>query len=67
MVSEVRLRGHQEFQSHILRPGRVVEQLVWFVEVDGAGSEAGGVLLLVLEELPVLDGRVLGVNDRLRS
>jgi hypothetical protein len=44
-----------------------VEQLVWFVEVDGAGSEAGGVLLLVLEELPVLDGRVLGVNYRLRS
>ena len=66
-VSEVRLRSHQEFQSHILRPRRVVEQLVWFVEVDGAGSEAGGVLLLVLEELPVLDGGVVRFDDRLRS
>jgi len=50
-----------------LRPRRVVEQLVWFVEVDGAGSEASGVLLLVLEELPVLDGGVVRFDDRLRS
>ena len=40
---------------------------MWFVEIDGAGSEAGGVLLLVLEELPVLDGGVFGVNDGLGS
>jgi hypothetical protein len=65
-VAEVRLRGHKEFQSHILRPRRVVEQLVWFVEIDRAGSKAGGDLLLVLEELPVLDGGIIGVNYRLR-
>jgi hypothetical protein len=57
------LRRHQEFQSHILRLGRVGEQLVRFVEIDGAGSEACGVFLLVLEEFPVLDGRVFGAND----
>jgi hypothetical protein len=59
----MRLRRHQEFQSHILRLGRVGEQLVRFVEIDGAGSEACGVFLLVLEEFPVLDGRVFGAND----
>lgn len=44
-----------------------MDQLVWFVEVDGAGSQAGGVLLLVLEELPVLDGGIVGFDDRLWS
>jgi hypothetical protein len=62
----MRLRRHQEFQSYILRLGRVGEQLVRFVEIDGAGSQAGGVLLLVLEEFPVLDGGVFGAILALR-
>jgi hypothetical protein len=62
-VAQVGLRRHQEFQSYILRLGRVGEQLVRFVEIDGAGSQAGGVLLLVLEEFPVLDGGVFGAID----
>lgn len=37
-VAEVRLRGHQELEGHILRFGRVGEQFVRFVVLDRGGA-----------------------------
>lgn len=44
-----------------------MKQLMWFVVLDGCIAQAGRVLLLVLVELPVFDGGVIGWKDGLRS